>query len=179
MRTLASALTAVALALPTTSALAPPTALFLAAPAAIVLSAEQAEARGRFGGRGGAHRAQLRSGGRHSVNRQIDRANINRDRDINRNRKVNRNIDVDRDIDRSRHVDIDVDHRYGCCWGGGAGFAAGVATTLAIGAIVSSLPSGCTSWSDGYVHYQRCGNTWYAPRYDGPDVVYVVVDDPR
>jgi hypothetical protein len=30
----------------------------------------------------------------------------------------------------------------------------------------------------GGITYEECGGVWYAPRYSGNDVVYVVVDSP-
>jgi hypothetical protein len=57
------------------------------------------------------------------------------------------------------------------------GVAAGV-TAAAVGSIVYSLPSGCTTYVSQGVTYRQCDGVWYAPRYQGSEVVYVVVDAP-
>lgn len=68
-----------------------------------------------------------------------------------------------------RHYHRDDWYRYG----------AGFATGLAIGAIVSSLPSGCREVYVGGIAYQQCGSNWYRPSYQGSRIVYQVVADPR
>ena len=61
----------------------------------------------------------------------------------------------------------------------GVGAAAATATAIAIGTRVASLPPACSNVSvNGRVYY-HCGGAYYQPVYDGPDVVYVVVEDPR
>jgi hypothetical protein len=54
-----------------------------------------------------------------------------------------------------------------------------VATAVAVGTIVNSIPPSCSSVMVGNVAYQQCGNTWYQPRYAGSQVSYVVVNPPR
>ncbi len=63
---------------------------------------------------------------------------------------------------------------------GGAVYGAPVAAAagLAIGATVVSLPSACTSVVVNGVTYYNCGGTYYQPAYDGPNLVYVVVQPP-
>jgi hypothetical protein len=56
---------------------------------------------------------------------------------------------------------------------------AAVATAVAVGTVVRSIPPSCTSLMIGNVAYQQCGNTWYQPRYSGSQVTYVVVNPPR
>ena len=56
---------------------------------------------------------------------------------------------------------------------------AAVATAVAVGTVVRSVPPSCTSVVVGNVAYQQCGNTWYQPRYAGSQVTYVVVTPPR
>jgi hypothetical protein len=56
---------------------------------------------------------------------------------------------------------------------------AAVATAVAVGTVVRSVPPSCTSVVVGNVAYQQCGNTWYQPRYAGSQVTYVVVNPPR
>lgn len=107
------------------------------------------------GGGGGvrAPRANVGGGGR-----DFNRANVNR-RDVNVNRNVN----------------IDVDRHWGYPVGAGA---VAVGTAVAVGAIVSTLPPSCSTFVADGVTYQNCGGTYYAPRYDGPNVVYEVVSPP-
>ena len=54
-----------------------------------------------------------------------------------------------------------------------------VATAVAVGTIVNSVPPSCSSVMVGNVAYHQCGNTWYQPRYSGSQVTYVVVSPPR
>ena len=56
---------------------------------------------------------------------------------------------------------------------------AAVATAVAVGTVVHSIPPSCTSVAVGNVAYQQCGSTWYQPRYAGSQVTYVVVNPPR
>lgn len=124
---------------------------------------------GRGGGRGGyevrAPRANV--GGGYDYNR----GNVNR-RDVNVN---HRDVNVNRDVNINRNVDVDVDRH----WGYPVGAAAvAVGTAVAVGAIVSTLPSNCTAVVADGVTYQSCGGAYYAPRYDGPNVVYEVVPAP-
>ena len=118
-----------------------------------------------------------------NLNRNVNRnTNINRNANINRNRNVN--INQNRNVNVNRNVDIDVHHRGyygGCCYSGlgvGGAVAAGVATAVAVGAIVSTLPSNCTTIMANGVTYQNCGGTYYQPRYSGGNVQYVVVNHP-
>ena len=100
---------------------------------------------------------------------------------MNSNRDVNRNIDVDRDVDFDRDIDVDVD---GCCYRGGWGAAAAVATTAAVtaavvGSVVYSLPPSCTVVVANGFSYQQCGDVWYQPQLTGSSTTYVVVDSPQ
>jgi hypothetical protein len=56
---------------------------------------------------------------------------------------------------------------------------AAVATAVAVGTVVHSIPPSCTSVMVGNVAYQQCGTTYYQPRYAGSQVTYVVVNPPR
>ncbi len=96
-------------------------------------------------------------------------------RDVNYNRRdVNYNR---RDVNYNRNVHVDVDNHWG--YGGvGAGAAVAVGTAIAVGAIVSTLPPSCNTFVADGVTYRNCGGTYYAPRYDGPNVVYEVVSPP-
>ncbi len=69
-------------------------------------------------------------------------------------------------------------HNY---YGGAAVVAAPVAvaaTGVAVGATVVSLPSACSSVVVNGVTYYNCSGTYYQPVYDGPNLVYVVVQPP-
>jgi len=65
----------------------------------------------------------------------------------------------------------------------GAAYAAPVvaagAAALAVGATVVSLPPACSNVVINGVTYYQCGGTYYQAAYDGPNVVYVVVQPPR
>jgi hypothetical protein len=169
---------ALAVALPTTPVATGFTAtLAFTAPLVVTLAAGPAEARGGHRGGGG----NVRSSGRHNVNRNANsNRNLNSNRNVNRNtnRNVNRDVNRDVNVNRSRHVDVDVNHHYNSGWGG-AGFVAGVATAVAIGAIVASLPPNCTTYSYSGIGYRQCGGTWYQPQYSGANVTYIVVNEPR
>jgi TRAP-type mannitol/chloroaromatic compound transport system permease large subunit len=56
---------------------------------------------------------------------------------------------------------------------------AAVATAVAVGTVVRTIPPSCRSVVVGNVAYQQCGNTFYQPRYAGSQVTYVVVNPPR
>ncbi|MEI7443487.1 MAG: hypothetical protein WCK28_01230 [Burkholderiales bacterium] len=49
---------------------------------------------------------------------------------------------------------------------------------LAVGTVVSTLPSGCTSLSSGGAEYKRCGESYYRAAFQGDTLVYVVVERP-
>lgn len=76
---------------------------------------------------------------------------------------------------RSVHVDVDV-HRHR-----GGAFVAGAlvgAAAVAIGTRHTYLPHGCTYYDYYGRPYYNCAGVYYQPVYDGPEVVYVVVDKP-
>jgi hypothetical protein len=52
------------------------------------------------------------------------------------------------------------------------------AAAPAIGAVVNTLPAGCTAAPMGGVEYYRCGNTFYRSAFQGNNLVYVVVPQP-
>ena len=54
-----------------------------------------------------------------------------------------------------------------------------VAGALVIGATVVSLPPSCSSLVVNGVTYYNCNGTFYQPVYDGPNLVYVVVEPPH
>jgi hypothetical protein len=130
-------------------------------------------------------RGNVRSSSRSSVSAGSANRDVNRNTNVNRNvnQNVNRNIDVDRDVDFDRDIDVDVDYD-GCCYRGGWGTAAAVATTAAvtaaaIGSVVYSLPPSCTIVVVNGYSYQQCGNVWYQPQLTGSSTTYVVVDSPQ
>lgn len=55
----------------------------------------------------------------------------------------------------------------------------GAAAAIAIGSIVASVPPDCQTVSVNGVSYKHCGTTWLRPEYQGHNLVYVVVGDPR
>jgi hypothetical protein len=129
-------------------------------------------------------RGNVRSSSRSSVHSRGTHANVNRSANVNRNvnvdRDVHRNIDIDRDIDFDRDIDIDVD---GCCYRGGWGTAAAVATTAAVtaavvGSVVHTLPPSCTVVVANGFSYRQCGDVWYQPQLTGSSTTYVVVNPP-
>jgi hypothetical protein len=50
--------------------------------------------------------------------------------------------------------------------------------TLSAGAVVGSLPADCRDVVVADTSYKLCGTTWYAPRFSGNQLVYVVVAPP-
>lgn len=137
----------------------------------LALVSVEAEARrgGGGGGRGGGF-----SGGGHEV--RAPRANVGGGRDFNQSNVNHRDFNVNhRDVNVNRNVNVDVDRN----WGYPVGAAAvAVGTAVAVGAIVSTLPPSCSTFVADGMTYQNCGGTYYAPRYDGPNVVYEVVSPP-
>jgi hypothetical protein len=113
-------------------------------------------------------------------------ANANRNYNANENRNVNRNVNRDVNRDINRDVDVDV-HGHGCCggdydgWGHPVATAVAVtATAVAVGTVVSSLPSsGCSAVTLGGVGYQKCGPNYYQPSYESGGVQYVAVNPPQ
>ncbi len=75
---------------------------------------------------------------------------------------------------RRSHRSVHVNRR-------GGAFVAGAivgASILAIGSRHNHLPIGCTSYDYYGRPYYHCGGVYYQPVYEGPEVVYVVVDKP-
>ncbi len=58
------------------------------------------------------------------------------------------------------------------------GGAAVAASAVAIGTQVATLPPACSSVVVNGMTYYNCGGTYYQPVYNGPNVVYVVVQNP-
>jgi len=54
----------------------------------------------------------------------------------------------------------------------------GVATGLAIGTYVYSVPANCVYDGYGGLTYRKCGDIWYQPQYEDSGVRYVVVKRP-
>ena len=76
-----------------------------------------------------------------------------------------------------KSVNVNVNRR----GGRGGAFVAGAvvgAAAVAIGTRYTRLPPSCTSYDYYGRAYYHCGGVNYQPLYDGPDVVYVVVDKP-
>lgn len=137
-----------------------------------MLALVSVEAEARRGG-GGVGRGGGFSGG-HEV--RTPRTNIGGGRDFNQSNINRGNVNVNhRDVNVNRNVNVDVDRN----WGYPVGAAAvAVGTAVAVGAIVSTLPPSCSTFVADGMTYQNCGGTYYAPRYDGPNLVYEVVSPP-
>lgn len=73
------------------------------------------------------------------------------------------------------HYEHDHWHNHYNYYGRWAGAAVGA---VALGTVVYSLPATCVKVRRGGVVYKQCGDTWYAPRYQGSNVVYVSVRAP-
>jgi hypothetical protein len=120
------------------------------------------------GGGGRGVRANASSNVNHSVN-------ANRNTNVNRN--VNRNVNVNVDNHYDYHNGWD-DHYHPIATGVAIGATAAV-TAAVIGSVVYSVPPSCSTVIVGGISYSQCGSTWYAPRYSGTTVQYVVVSPPR
>lgn len=57
-------------------------------------------------------------------------------------------------------------------------WVAGAAAAATIGAIINSLPRSCRTLRVNGVKYWECGGVYYRQRYQGSNVVYVVVPRP-
>jgi hypothetical protein len=130
-------------------------------------------------GGGGGHVAA--GGGGRNV-RSNASSNVNHNVNANHNANINRNANVN----VNRNVNVNVDNRYGYRDGWdyhpiAAGVAFGTAaavTAAAIGSVVYSVPPSCSTVIVNGISYSQCGSTWYAPRYSGTTVEYVVVNPP-
>ncbi|WP_411851157.1 hypothetical protein ACLB90_00690 [Stenotrophomonas sp. LGBM10] len=172
----------------------------LAVGALLVLALNVAPVAAQHGPRGGGgmraagHAGAARATAHTSINRPVQRPQggaVNRNGDWNANRNANRNVnrDVNRNVNRTvnRNVNVDVDYHddHWNHWDDhpfatAAAVTAGVAVTSAvIGSIVSSVPPSCVTTVIDGMAYQQCGSTWYAPRYAGTTVQYVVINPPR
>lgn len=154
-------------------------------------------ARSSVGGGGGAHASRPAPQRQPTANRSganVNRsgANVNRQAAVSNrggntvNRGGNRvntgNVNV------GNNVNVDVDHDNGWGWGDGDyhpvaagmafGTAAAVTSAVVNGARYSSLPPACAPYPYSGLTYYSCGGVYYAPQYEGDNVVYVVVDRP-
>lgn len=127
---------------------------------------------------------------RAAVSNRAAAGNVNRSGNVNRgggnvNRSGNRvntgNVNV------GNNVNVNVDHDNGWGWDDrdyhpvAAGVAFGTAaavTSAALGSRYYSLPPACSPYPYSGLTYYSCGGAYYAPRYEGDTVVYVVVDRP-
>jgi hypothetical protein len=57
-------------------------------------------------------------------------------------------------------------------------YGQGVATGLAIGTYVYTVPPNCIYEEYGGLTYRRCGDVWYQPSYEDAGIRYVVVKQP-
>jgi hypothetical protein len=160
---------------------------------ALVLVVGHAEAQRRGGGRrgGGSFRAGgggFRASARTSVTRRP--AGVSRSVGaVNRGavvatrpgRVVNNGAIYNRDVNviAGGRWDNNWD---GCCYYGpgrvAAGVAAGALAAAAVGTVVYSVPSSCTTTVVNGITYEQCGTTWYKPEFAGGSTGYVVVNPP-
>lgn len=138
--------------------------------------------------------AQANQGQRFSGNSQVNggnraAANNSGNRTINNNgsRAVNNgNINTGNvNVANGNNVNVNVNDGGWGYWNDYHPVAAGVAigtaaavTTAAIGSMMYSLPPACSPRPYGGMTYYYCGGAWYAPQYQGDQVVYVVVNQP-
>ncbi len=67
----------------------------------------------------------------------------------------------------------------GGCWGcAAAAVGAAAAATVAVGAMVATVPAGCPYQYAGGVTYYVCGGAWYRPYYGANGLYYQVVRPP-
>ncbi len=75
--------------------------------------------------------------------------------------------------------DWDDDFAFGLVTGAVVGTAVGAAAAssqpVAIGTVVTALPSGCVAILRNGITYEQCGSIWYKPQYVGTAIQYVVV----
>jgi hypothetical protein len=128
--------------------------------------------RGHAGGGANAGGRNVRTNASSNVNRG---ANVNSNRNVNRNTNVNRNVNVN--VNGGGYGYNDGWDYHPVARGMAFGAAAAV-TAAAIGSVVYSVPPSCSTVIVNGVSYSQCGSTWYAPRYAGTTVEYVVVNPP-
>jgi hypothetical protein len=156
--------------------------------AALLLPAQPADA--RPGVRGSASTSMQRApaarstgapGGNAAAQRNVASNRVDTTRVSGGNRVNTGNVRVGND------VNVNVDNNNG--WGDwdddyhpvARGMAVGTAaavTAAAIGSMTRSLPAACGTQMYGGTTYYNCSGTWYAPQYQGDQVVYVVVENP-
>ena len=134
--------------------------------AMIVVSYDPAEARGR-----GGHARMHGHHGHHTRPHHKFRPNKPHHRPNHRPGHGNHHHHHGHDRWHDSHHHHNHHHYYGR-------WAAGVATGLAIGSVAYSLPGSCRVIYANSLKYWDCGGVWYRARYQGSDVVYVVVDRP-
>ncbi|MEJ2086553.1 MAG: hypothetical protein P8Y44_12895 [Acidobacteriota bacterium] len=55
---------------------------------------------------------------------------------------------------------------------------ADAAAPLAIGTVVTALPSDCTTLSSGGQQYYQCGKNYFRAAFQGSQLVYVTTEEP-
>ena len=118
---------------------------------------EEAESRGRGGGRG-------KQGG--------TRSSINGHRNTHHKKDVN--IRHKKDVNVNKNINVDVDHR-------GNHIGGAIVAGMVIGSIVvaASIPPSCATVVVSNIAYRQCDGHWYQPQYSGTQVTYIVVNSPR
>jgi hypothetical protein len=97
---------------------------------------------------------------------------------------AHQNVNVNRNINVNRNVNVNTGYHYGYGYNyhpvatAAAVGAATAVTAAAIGSVVHTLPTSCTTVATAGVTYHHCGDAWYQPQYSGSQVTYVVVNQP-
>ena len=139
-----------------------------------------------------AHPAEMRGGGRAANvdRRQVNAGRVNTEpvgnRAVNHNERINTgNVRVGNNV----NVNIDADNGWGwndnrhpvaagVAFGTAAAVTSAAVTSAVVGSRYYALPPGCAPYPYSGLTYYSCGGAYYAPRYEGDTVVYVVVDRP-
>lgn len=109
----------------------------------------------------------------------------------NRPDRIDRNVNIDREINVDREIHIDGDGGWwdwddGCCFhrhpiarAAAWGAAAAAYNSAYYDPYVYTLPyDDCVVEVVNGITYQRCGDDWYQPQFEGTDAVYVAVASP-
>ena len=135
---------------------------------------------GYAGGRGGGNieRRQVNAG-RANTAPVGNRAVSHNERINTGNVRVGNNVNVNVEADNGWGWN---DHAHPVAAGVAFGTAAAVTSAAVTSAVVGSryyaLPPGCAPYPYSGLTYYSCGGAYYAPRYEGDTVVYLVVDRP-
>lgn len=142
----------------------------------------------QFANRGGG--LQANTGNRTNASARVGGGtNVSGGTRVNGGARVNTGNINTGDVRVGNNVNVNVDNHGG--WGGygyddhyhplATGLAVGTAaavTSAVVGSMIYSLPPACSPRPYSGMTYYYCGGAWYAPQYQGDQVVYVVVNAP-